>query len=42
MHTRHFIILWSENGTERARLGITASRKMGNAVARNRVKRKGS
>ncbi|RQW88951.1 MAG: ribonuclease P protein component [Geobacter sp.] len=40
LHTRHFIILWSENGTERARLGITASRKLGNAVARNRVKRR--
>jgi ribonuclease P protein component len=40
LHTHHFIILWSENGTERARLGITASRKLGNAVARNRVKRR--
>lgn len=39
LHTRHFVILWAENGTERARLGITASRKLGNAVARNRVKR---
>ena len=39
LHTRHFVILWSENGTERARLGITASRKLGIAVARNRVKR---
>ncbi len=39
LHTRHFVILWSEKGTERTRLGITASRKLGNAVARNRVKR---
>jgi ribonuclease P protein component len=40
LHSRHFVIIWSENGTEKARLGITASRKMGNAVARNRVKRR--
>jgi len=40
LHTHHFIILWSENDKERARLGITASRKLGNAVARNHVKRR--
>jgi ribonuclease P protein component len=38
-HTSHFIVVWSEDGTGRARIGITASRKVGNAVSRNRVKR---
>lgn len=40
LHTQHFIVVWSESCYERARLGITASRKMGSAVARNRVKRR--
>jgi len=39
-HTQHFIIVWSEYCSDRARLGITASRKIGSAVARNRVKRR--
>lgn len=39
IHTPHFIIVWSDNGIGRARIGITVSRKVGNAVARNRVKR---
>lgn len=38
-HTSHFILVWAEDGTGRARIGITVSRKVGNAVARNRVKR---
>jgi ribonuclease P protein component len=38
-HTPHFIIIWSEGGSSWARIGITASRKFGNAVMRNRVKR---
>lgn len=38
-HTPHFIVVWSEEGTGRARIGVTVSRKVGNAVARNRVKR---
>lgn len=38
-HTPHFIVVCSEDGTGHARIGITASRKVGNAVARNRVKR---
>lgn len=38
-HTPHFIVVWSEESVGRARIGITASRKVGNAVARNRIKR---
>jgi ribonuclease P protein component len=41
--TRHFVFLVSarqpEGGPRTARLGITASRKVGNAVVRNRAKR---
>jgi ribonuclease P protein component len=40
IHTHHFLIVWSDNDVNRARLGITASRKLGPAVARNRVKRR--
>ncbi len=43
VHTPHFIIVIRprERGEEpqQARLGITVTRKIGNAVARNRVKR---
>ncbi|MDD2319272.1 MAG: ribonuclease P protein component [Geobacteraceae bacterium] len=39
-HTHHFLIIWSANDYGRARLGITASRKLGPAVARNWVKRR--
>jgi ribonuclease P protein component len=38
-HTPHFLIIWSMGEFGRARIGITASRKFGNAVKRNRVKR---
>src|SRR5207245_1289189 len=34
------LIVASTRGSARARLGITASRKVGDAVARNRVKRR--
>jgi ribonuclease P protein component len=41
--TRHFVFLLSArdptDGRSMARLGITASRKLGNAVTRNRAKR---
>jgi len=39
--TSHFVlIVWSGNGEQsQARLGITASRKIGGAVVRNRAKR---
>lgn len=39
LHTPHFIVVWSEEGAVRARIGITVSRKVGNAVTRNRLKR---
>ena len=35
----HFIVYLSRNHVGRPRLGITASRKVGNAVVRNRIKR---
>lgn len=39
MHTPHFLLLWkdSESGT---RIGFTVSKKVGNAVARNHIKRR--
>jgi ribonuclease P protein component len=39
LHTPHFILLLAENGAIDSRLGLTVSRKVGNAVKRNRVKR---
>jgi ribonuclease P protein component len=36
---RGFLVVWSENNLQSARLGITASKKIGCAVVRNRVKR---
>jgi len=35
-----FVVLAAPGGDDGPRLGITASRKVGNAVARNRVKRR--
>jgi ribonuclease P protein component len=37
--TDHFVVFVSEPVGDRSRLGITVSRKIGNAVRRNRVKR---
>ncbi|MCB2188309.1 MAG: ribonuclease P protein component [Deltaproteobacteria bacterium] len=37
--SQHFTIAYTSNGLGHARLGVTASRKTGPAVARNRVKR---
>ena len=39
IHSSHFILLWNaaEDGT--IKIGITVSRKVGNAVVRNRIKR---
>ncbi|MFC1889174.1 ribonuclease P protein component [Thermodesulfobacteriota bacterium] len=37
--SRHFIIFFLNNDLDRNRLGITASRKVGGAVVRNKVKR---
>jgi ribonuclease P protein component len=39
MVAAHFVIIMSDPAYTWARLGITVSRKVGNAVARNRVKR---
>ena len=36
---RGFLVVWNENNLQSARLGITASKKTGCAVVRNRVKR---
>jgi len=36
---RGFLVVWSDNNLQSARLGITASKKIGCAVVRNRVKR---
>ncbi len=39
IHSDSFILFWRENGKGHHRLGLTVSRKVGNAVIRNRVKR---
>ena len=38
-HTRHFIVITKQNGLGITRLGVTVSKKVGNAVKRNRIKR---
>lgn len=37
--TRHFLVVFLTSGNGPARLGITVTRKIGNAVVRNRIKR---
>lgn len=37
--TRNFTLIYSPNKEGKSRLGITVSKKIGNAVKRNRVKR---
>ncbi len=38
--SREFVLLWmADDEGKRARLGLTVSRKVGNAVARNQIKR---
>jgi ribonuclease P protein component len=39
IHSERFILFWRENEIGHHRLGITVSRKVGNSVVRNRVKR---
>ena len=39
LHTHHFSIMMMQNGRGVTRLGIAVSKKIGNAVKRNRVKR---
>ncbi|MGD2029426.1 MAG: ribonuclease P protein component [Desulfobacterales bacterium] len=36
---RHFVALFSPSRFQRTRLGVTVSRKVGNATIRNRIKR---
>ena len=38
-HTEHFVILVANGAADRARVGITVSARIGNAVLRNRIKR---
>lgn len=38
-HTKHFTIILRPNALKFSRLGVTVSKKVGNAVKRNRVKR---
>ena len=38
-YSAHFIIFYLDRGTGCARIGITVSKKVGNAVRRNRIKR---
>ncbi|MBR58632.1 MAG: ribonuclease P protein component [Myxococcales bacterium] len=35
----HFVLFEAKPGTDRSRLGITVSKKVGNAVRRNQIKR---
>jgi len=39
VHLKSFIVLMNPNCRGKTRLGITASKKVGNSVARNRIKR---
>jgi len=38
-YTPHFVLLVSDNKINNSRLGVTVSRRIGNAVQRNRLKR---
>ena len=38
-HTTHFTVILKENGLGINRVGITVTKKIGNAVKRNRIKR---
>jgi ribonuclease P protein component len=39
IHTQNFIVIRSDTGGASARIGATVSRRTGNAVVRNRIKR---
>jgi ribonuclease P protein component len=39
LHHRYFLVVYLPGTTDRVRLGITVTRKVGNAVCRNRIKR---
>jgi len=38
-HSRHFVVIIKKNGLGITRLGVTVTKKTGNAVRRNRIKR---
>jgi ribonuclease P protein component len=38
-HSRHFVVITKENGLGITRLGVTVTKRTGNAVRRNRIKR---
>jgi ribonuclease P protein component len=40
LHTSHFLVFIESQTAQPTRLGVTVSRKVGNAVVRNRVKRR--
>ena len=40
MHTPHFLLLWKEREPAGTRVGFTVSKKVGNAVIRNSIKRR--
>lgn len=39
VHGQHFVLVYAKNEKEYSRLGITVTKKVGNAVIRNRIKR---
>lgn len=39
LHNRYFLMVYLPGTTDRVRLGITVTRRVGNAVCRNRIKR---
>jgi ribonuclease P protein component len=40
IHTPHFLVLWKVTGGCGTRVGFTVSKKVGNAVVRNSIKRR--
>ena len=40
MHTPHFLLLWKDRESVGTRIGFTVSKKVGNAVVRNSIKRR--
>ncbi|WP_236021761.1 ribonuclease P protein component [Geomesophilobacter sediminis] len=40
LHTAHFILLYLESNQDATRVGFTVSKKVGNAVIRNHIKRR--